>query len=47
MPLKAAFKSRGTKISEDRLLELLHTIEKHCSWFPSFLFRFMNTGEGR
>ena len=47
MSLKAAFKSRGTKISEDRLLALLHTIEKHCSWFPSSLFRFMNMGEGR
>ena len=34
MPLKAV-KAGATKISERWLLELLQTVEKHCSWFPS------------
>ena len=33
--LQQVLKAGGTKISEGRLLELLQTIEKHCSWFPS------------
>ena len=28
-------KAGGTTTSEGQLLELLQTIEKHCSWFPS------------
>ena len=35
-PLKAV-KAGWTKISEHPLLELLQTIEKHCSWFLSLL----------
>ena len=33
--LRQRFKAEGTKLSEGRLLELLQTIERHCSWFPS------------
>ena len=32
MPL---FKAEGTQLSEGRLLELLQTVEKHCSRLPS------------
>ena len=33
--LKQVLKAEGTKISEGQVLDLLQTIEKHCSWFPS------------
>ena len=45
--LQQVLKAGGTKISEDQLLELLQTIEKHCLWFLSLgTFRFRNLGEG-
>ena len=33
--LRQLLKARGTNISEGQLLELLQTVEKRCSWFPS------------
>ena len=32
--LRQLLKAGGTKTNEGRLLELLQTIEKYCSWFP-------------
>ena len=43
--LRQLFKAEGTKLSEGRLLELLQTIEKHCSRFPSFGTLDLGTGE--
>ena len=33
--LRQLLKARATNRSEGQLLELLQTVEKHCSWFPS------------
>ena len=43
--LQQVLKAGGTKISEGRLLELLQTIEKHCSRFPSLGTLDLGTGE--
>ena len=33
--LRQLLKAEGAKVSENKLFELLQTIEKHCTWFPT------------